>query len=335
MAETSNYDSRTISHNCEWKHLCKAPSNDDSSVWALSRCEECGLVRLAEVPGRETSYPSDYYGEGEAKFVPVIEAISHIRPVLMSYAIHRCSDVARTEKRRPRVLDVGCGRAYLLRDLAAKGWDCAGIDIQGSPVPRNAESLGLDCRIGDASDLPWPSGVFDLVVINHVLEHTVDPWAVCREARRVLRDKGILYVGVPNVLSFQSRLFGVNWFSLELPRHVFHFSPRSLATLLRSAGLRMDLCSTRSFRQGVFAWIQSTLNVIDRSSPNRLLGILKGQVSAMSFASAVHLSIACALAPLGLLEVCLASLLGHGSVLAVVCSKGTGCPRQPVGDRYG
>ena len=319
------------SHRCTWSHLCDALSNDDQTLWPLSRCGQCGLVRLTEIPGTDVAYPQEYYGSGERKFLPGIETISHVRPALMTNAIRHCTDIARRENRQPRVLDVGCGRGYLLRDLAAKGWSCAGIDIPGSPLPIDAAKLGLDCRNGDACLLPWPSNFFDLVVINHVLEHVRDPWAACLEANRVLCKRGLLYVGVPNYGSFQSRLFGTNWFPLELPRHIYHFAAASLGLLLRQTGFTPRRWETRSFRQGVFAWIQSALNVVDRSKPNRLLSIIKGETSPANARSLVHLATACCLAPLGLLEVCFASLFGSGSVLIVVCEK-TSAVHQESGE---
>jgi SAM-dependent methyltransferase len=279
------------------------------------------LVRLTEIPDLEVAYPEEYYGSGERKFLPVIEAISHVRPALMTTAIRRCAAVARREDRQPRVLDVGCGRGYLLRDLALKGWSCAGIDIPGSPLPIDAVKLGLDCRTGDACSLPWPNDSFDLVVINHVLEHVRDPLAACLEANRVLREHGLLYVGVPNYGSFQRRLFGSHWFPLELPRHIYHFTATSLGLLLRRSGFIPRRWSTRSFRQGVFGWIQSALNVVDRTKPNRLLDVIKGETSAANARSLAHLALASCLAPFGLLEVCLASMFRSGSVLAVVCDK--------------
>jgi SAM-dependent methyltransferase len=308
-------------HQCVWTHLCEAPSNDDASVWALSRCLECDLVRLTDIPTVDVAYPREYYGGGEKKFVPGIEAISHIRPALMSRAIRFCEKKARTEDRQPRVLDVGCGRGYLLHDLAARGWSCAGIDIPGSPLPRDAGARNLDCRLGDACKLPWANGLFDLVVINHVLEHVHDPWAACREAARVLRDRGLLYVGVPNYGSFQSRLFGPQWFPLELPRHIYHFSSTSLERLLTETGFSAHYWATRSFRQGVFAWTQSALNILDRSTPNRLLGVLKKESPLMCTKSIAHVALAGIIAPAGVIEVCLTSALGSGSVLAVICSK--------------
>lgn len=50
---------------------------------------------------------------------------------------------------------------------------------------------------GDIGNLPFPSGSFDLVVCNHVLEHVVDDQRAMRELRRVMSVSGCLLVQVP------------------------------------------------------------------------------------------------------------------------------------------
>ena len=52
-----------------------------------------------------------------------------------------------------------------------------------------------------------------------------------------LKPGGIFYVLVPNVDSAEGRVFGSYWHGLELPRHLFHYSPASLKFLAESAGL--------------------------------------------------------------------------------------------------
>jgi hypothetical protein len=52
-----------------------------------------------------------------------------------------------------------------------------------------------------------------------------------------LKPDGIFYVQVPNIESAEARVFGTYWHGLELPRHLFHYSPASLKRLAQSAGL--------------------------------------------------------------------------------------------------
>ena len=55
---------------------------------------------------------------------------------------------------------------------------------------------------------------------------------------RWLKPGGIFYVLVPNIDSAEARVFGTYWQGLELPRHLFHYSPASLKFLAKSARLR-------------------------------------------------------------------------------------------------
>ena len=56
---------------------------------------------------------------------------------------------------------------------------------------------------------------------------------------------GIFYVLVPNMESAEARVFGSYWHGLELPRHLFHYSPASLKFLAESAGLQEVSLETR------------------------------------------------------------------------------------------
>jgi hypothetical protein len=60
-----------------------------------------------------------------------------------------------------------------------------------------------------------------------------------------LKPGGIFYVLVPNVNSAEARAFGSYWHGLELPRHLFHYSPASLKFLAASVGLREASLETR------------------------------------------------------------------------------------------
>lgn len=305
-------------HECSWQNSDAGASTLDGTRWPLETCAGCGLVRLSKFPSAEEAYPPDYYGRGESKFLPGIERLSHAPPTLLPAAVRlACSS---SEQGVPhRILDVGCGRGYLLRQFQAMGWLASGIDIKGSPVPVGDPQL--DCREGDACSLPWPSEHFDLVVLNHVLEHVADPWRACTEAARVLRPEGILYVGVPNYGSIQRRLFGTKWFPLEIPRHLYHFTPTSLRTLTEAAGYTVLRQSTRSYRQGLFGFIQSALNALDPGYPDLLLSLLKGRPRGSTVRTLMHLAVGVSFAPFAFLECSLAWALGRGSVVVLVCRK--------------
>lgn len=86
-----------------------------------------------------------------------------------------------------RVLDLGCG---------FKPWkpffphaEYVGVDY--SSTCSSADALGL------ADNLPFRDGSFDAVILSEVIEHTVDPNAVLRETRRVVKSGGVVFISSP------------------------------------------------------------------------------------------------------------------------------------------
>jgi SAM-dependent methyltransferase len=102
---------------------------------------------------------------------------------------------------------------------------------------REAASLGVQVHHGTLDGAPFPDDWFDAVVFNHSLEHIPDPLGALEGAGRLLHPGGSLVVAVPNFASVQRRVFGGDWFHLDLPRHRQHLEPRTLSELVRRAGM--------------------------------------------------------------------------------------------------
>jgi SAM-dependent methyltransferase len=104
---------------------------------------------------------------------------------------------------------------------------------------RRAEARsGAHVFVGDIPDAPFPPESFDVITCFDVLEHLYEPRRVMARVGEWLKPGGIFYVQVPNIDSAEARVFGTYWHGLELPRHLFHYSPASLKFLVESARLR-------------------------------------------------------------------------------------------------
>ncbi len=101
-----------------------------------------------------------------------------------------------------RALDVGCSAGFIADALAAAGLVSHGVDIDVPGLRRAHARFGDRVRFvcGDGERLPFPDGTFDVIVLNHIYEHVVNPDAVVAELRRVLADDGVLYLGLMNRL---------------------------------------------------------------------------------------------------------------------------------------
>ena len=145
---------------------------------------------------------------------------------------------------RGRLLDVGCGPGTNMATLYNMGWDVHGVDLNETAVREARELFGDRVKLGDFLDVHYDDRSFDVVLFNHSLEHLYDPVSALREARRILDDKGVLVVTVPNAGSMEARLFGRWWYQWDLPRHLNHFEKATLAQLLKQAGFRVEWCRT-------------------------------------------------------------------------------------------
>jgi SAM-dependent methyltransferase len=103
-------------------------------------------------------------------------------------------DVTRHFPQDARLLDVGCGTAWIARHFP----DYTGID--GSPeAVAQAGELGRNVILGDVDQpLPFGDAAFDAVVMKDLLEHVQNPGAVVAEALRVLRPGGLVFASSPD-----------------------------------------------------------------------------------------------------------------------------------------
>jgi len=95
-------------------------------------------------------------------------------------------------------LDVGCGEGHALLEAAKRGWKAFGVDIsdnRGSFARREDVSF----THGDIFQARFPSNSFDCVYVDSVLEHVANPGAFLDELNRIIKNGGVLYIGVPNV----------------------------------------------------------------------------------------------------------------------------------------
>jgi methionine biosynthesis protein MetW len=110
-----------------------------------------------------------------------------------------------------RVLDVGCATGYLAAELARRGCDVVGVELD--PVAaRQARAICRDVVVGDL-DAPDTreavqravGGGVDVVICADVLEHVRDPWAVLAWLRTLLRPGGHAVVSIPNIAHWTAR----------------------------------------------------------------------------------------------------------------------------------
>lgn len=134
-----------------------------------------------------------------------------------------------------RLLDVGCASGKFLRQMGAVGWDLAGIEFDPEAAAK-AKGVTPKVFVGDPTEALFPEESFDLITAFHVVEHLPDPLGALRNMVKWLAQGGLIIVEVPNVAGFGGQLFGRFWSGLDFPRHLVHFTPRTMTAMVEKAG---------------------------------------------------------------------------------------------------
>jgi SAM-dependent methyltransferase len=130
-------------------------------------------------------------------------------------------------------------------------------------------AIGIEAKTPGEALAAGFGHTFDAVTCWHVLEHVTDPRELARWTRSVLAPAGIFQVTVPDISSWQAKLFGRHWLHLDAPRHRYHFTADTLDRLLRDSAFDPIARSTFAFEYDWFGAVQSPLNIIC-SRPNVL-----------------------------------------------------------------
>lgn len=215
-------------------------SNLDFQIW---QCQDCGLRFTQDIPG--SSEIGDYYRSEE--YVSHTES----RQGLINKIYHQVRQITLRQKRKlverhstglsnRKLLDIGCGTGAFLETMKHAGWE-----VQGLEPDEGARNIALSRKVNVLA----PEALFTLqdqysaISMWHVLEHVHDLHGYLDRIAKLLVPNGVLYVAVPNYMSFDAQHYGVEWAAYDVPRHLYHFSPASMEKLVAAHG--MEITETR------------------------------------------------------------------------------------------
>ncbi|HVV50562.1 MAG TPA: class I SAM-dependent methyltransferase [Polyangia bacterium] len=137
-----------------------------------------------------------------------------------------------------RALEIGCASGAFLSKLARRGWTVFGVEPSRAAADR-ARKLGFPVHVGPLETAPAPEQPFDLVTASHAFEHLHEPLAAFEKLRGWSAPDAWLTCSVPDSSSSLFSKFKSHWYDLDLPRHLFHFSPKTLSSALDRCGWRV------------------------------------------------------------------------------------------------
>ena len=206
-----------------------------SPLYTLVYCTSCSLVWTNDPPPPcEMTY---HYG---ADYHRLVNRAGETSPKRW----RRHAEILTKFKSGGAVLDVGCSSGSFLAALSGQEWNLYGIEMSSNSAEKAVARTGAKIFVGDVFDAEFEPETFDAITCFDVLEHLYQPRATLQKIWQWLKPDGVIYLFVPNIRCWESRLFGSYWYGLELPRHLYHFSPNSLKALVGSVGFRQEFFQT-------------------------------------------------------------------------------------------
>lgn len=208
-------------------------------VFTIYRCNHCGLQRTTPRPTPNTIgnyYPTDYapyHSQADTKSGSMRVVKNWLKPMLGLRS--RVLPPVRTG----RMLELGCSSGNYMQEARNAGWQVEGIEF--SPEAASvARGKGFSVRVGAIEEMEPTGTDYDLITAWMVLEHLHEPVSVLRKLRSWVKPDGYLVALVPSADSLSRTLFDVRSYDVQLPTHLFHYTPRTLGLVLANAGWKVE-----------------------------------------------------------------------------------------------
>lgn len=207
----------------------------------ISQCESCGLIQLSfSLPPRELKRLYEtYYNFGGNK-----EGLyTEIRKAFFGSPLYRLwmaldGDLCFHSRRgKGRLLDIGCNEGQGLQIYKQNGFMAEGLELNeraASEARKKGFRVFTDCL-----EAFQPEQSYDVVVLSHVLEHSLNPREMLTHVARILKPGGQVWISCPNIESWQRDVFGRYWINWHVPFHITFFSAATLKCLLNDSGFEV------------------------------------------------------------------------------------------------
>ncbi len=283
------------------------PVSRHGEKYSVYFCPECRIGITWPRPDGQTLArlyaPGEYRADQGKRFIAPIEFLFELHKKWLIWRISSSMNSG-------RMLDVGCGSGFLASLFAGAGWDVTGVERDDDTAIHARETY----RIAVVTDIDDARGPFDLIMVNHVLEHLDDPLRMLEKSRELLAPGGKLIIAVPNFSSLQAMVGGAGWFHLDMPFHLYHFSEQGLVGLLHKAGFSVVESSHADWIQNIYGWLQSLLNRVGISH-NALYDLLRMKGRGISVSAWISLLCCLWAVPLAMFGICIERVCRTGGVV--------------------
>jgi 2-polyprenyl-3-methyl-5-hydroxy-6-metoxy-1,4-benzoquinol methylase len=211
-------------------------SREDFVIW---QCNNCSLRFTQDVPGE--AFIGRYYQSADY--------ISHsnTRKGLVNQLYQKVRDYTLNQKagliidktvKQGKILDLGAGVGAFLNTMKERGWEITGIEPDEGARQKAKTLFNIELKETDSFHQLSESS-YDAITLWHVLEHVHQLHDYVERLKALLKANGKIFIAVPNYSSLDSSIYKLYWAAYDVPRHLYHFSPKSIDVLMSQHGLKV------------------------------------------------------------------------------------------------
>jgi 2-polyprenyl-3-methyl-5-hydroxy-6-metoxy-1,4-benzoquinol methylase len=201
----------------------------------IVRCSACTFLFTNPRPP-EDSMPGYYHSEEYISHSNTNKGlINQVYKLVRNYSLDKKVALIKRHQGRGSVLDIGCGTGHFLHRLAKHGYQVRGVEPEPSARSFAMEQFNLEV-VPDLEVLSNDPGEFSTITLWHVLEHVYHLDAYMHTINKLLHPDGTLIIALPNPESEDAKSYQEFWAAFDLPRHLYHFTQKSMTALSQKYG---------------------------------------------------------------------------------------------------
>jgi 2-polyprenyl-3-methyl-5-hydroxy-6-metoxy-1,4-benzoquinol methylase len=227
---------------CNSNHFDTYLESEDYTVsretFKIVSCSSCQFKFTNPIPDLEKLglyYKSEEYVSHSNSNKGLINSIYQ---VVRKYTLLKKLKLISKFYRTGNLLDIGCGTGEFLDICKQAKWNVKGIEPDEGARKMATENFSLD--VGPEEELKdLTDQSYDAITMWHVLEHVPNLKERMVELKRLLKPNGIIIIAVPNCNSLDAKIYGKYWAAYDVPRHLYHFTPKDMDELVKQFELKV------------------------------------------------------------------------------------------------
>ena len=238
MSKTITYSQCPVCRSNHISHVFDVKdhtvSKENFPVWDCRNCTCRFTQNIPDANSIGRYYQSDAYVSHSDTKQGLVNRLYHS---VRNYTLKSKRRLVEKEsgKKKAILLDVGAGTGAFANEMHNSGWKVIGLEPDKTAKENALKNYSI--QLGDMNAIfSFKPETIDVITMWHVLEHVHQLHEYIEAFQNILKKDGTLFIAVPNYTSYDAKKYNECWAAYDVPRHLYHFSPKALNALVKQHG---------------------------------------------------------------------------------------------------